>query len=257
MKIAFIGSQEDRLRDLTKKFLNEWDTFVCPSVSIFDDEIDIPEDIGLSTEKINKFNEVEKDLYLRMCFLEYQMDKYKEEKNVVWTGSTLDILALTMIHREYGGVSDDFVETIIYKNKKIIKKLDLIYWMPSEKFFTEPNEEEIASIGLDEDGNKKKVEIMTVEEQLLEIVYNNIWNDYVKNFEDSIIFPKKCPGIALFETTDPIDEIRGIVTHSGNLTLNDEDGQAIEKLTHAIRDKRLLKNVMEILKKPSIPLLGN
>lgn len=248
MKIAFIGTQENRLKDLTKDFLNEWSTFVTPASTIYDEELEIPEDIKIPLEKLEKFNDIEKDLYLRMSLLDYQYEKYKELKNVVWMGSSLDVLAESLLYNNIEAVSDDFVKEMIYKSKKIIKNLDLIYWMPSDKLYEEEKE-----IKIKEEIEDEVKEVMTEDERILEVIYNNFWDDYIIDFEKSKIFPKSCPGFAYFETTDPINEIRMIINQAGNL-MEEEGSQSIESLMHAIRDKRLLKNALNILKKPSIPL---
>ena len=249
MKIAFIGAQEDRLRQLTKDFMSEWTTFMTPVSTIYDEELEIPEDIKIPFEKLEKFNEIEKDLYLRMAILDYQYEKYKDVKNVVWTGSSLDVLAETLLYNSLDAVNDDFVSEMIYKNKKILKKLDLIYWMPSDKIFNDEKE-----LTIKEEIQEEQKEVMTEEERILETVYNNFWNDYIKDFDKSKIFPKSCPGIAYFETTNHLDEIRQIVNQAGNLM--EEDGsKSIEALMHAIKDKKLLKKALEILQKPSIPLV--
>lgn len=248
MKIAFIGTQEDRLKDLAKDFLNEWPKFVTPASTIYDEELEIPDDIKIPLEKLEKFNEIEKDLYLRMSLLDYQYEKYKELKNVVWVGSSLDVLAEALLYNSLQAVSDDFVSEMIYKSKKIIKNLDLIYWMPSNKQFEEEKE-----IKIKEEIEEEKKEVMTEDERILEVIYNNFWNDYIIDFEKSKIFPKSCPGLAYFETENPLSEVRQIVNQAGNL-MEDDGSKSIESLMHAIRDKRLLKNALSILKKPSIPL---
>lgn len=248
MKIAFIGTQDDRLRELTKDFLCEWPKFVTPAATIYDEELEIPEDIKIPLEKLDKFNEVEKDLYLRMSLLDYQYEKYKELKNVVWVGSSLDVLAETLLYNSLQSVSDDFVSEMIYKSKKIIKNLDLIYWMPSNKQYEEEKE-----LKIKEEIESETSEVMTEDERILEVIYNNFWNDYIVDFEKSKIFPKSCPGLAYFETTNPLSEIRQIVSQAGNL-LEEDDTQSIEALMKAIKDKKLLKNALNILKKPSIPL---
>ena len=248
MKIAFIGTQEDRLKELAKDFLNEWSKFVTPASTIYDEELEIPEDIKIPLEKLEKFNEIEQDLYLRMSLLDYQYEKYKELKNVVWVGSSLDVLAEALLYNSLQAVSDDFVSEMIYKSKKIIKNLDLIYWMPSNKQFEEDKE-----IKIKEEIEEEKKEVMTEDERILEVIYNNFWNDYIVDFEKSKIFPKSCPGLAYFETENPLSEVRQIVNQAGNL-MEDDGSKSIESLMHAIRDKRLLKNALSILKKPSIPL---
>ena len=122
MKIAFIGAQEDRLKLLTKDFMTEWTSFMTPVSTIYDEDFEIPDDIKIPFEKLEKYNEIEKDLYLRMAVLDYQYEKYKEIKNVVWVGSSLDVLAETLLYNSLDAVNDEFVSEMIYKNKKILKK---------------------------------------------------------------------------------------------------------------------------------------
>jgi hypothetical protein len=120
--------------------------------------------------------------------------------------------------------------------------------MPSNKQFEEEKE-----IKIKEEIEEEKKEVMTEDERILEVIYNNFWNDYIVDFEKSKIFPKSCPGLAYFETENPLSEVRQIVNQAGNL-MEDDGSKSIESLMHAIRDKRLLKNALSILKKPSIPL---
>ena len=74
----------------------------------------IIEDIKIPFEKLEKYNEIEKDLYLRMAVLDYQYEKYNEVKNVVWVGSSLDILAETLLYNSLDAVNDDFVSEMIF-----------------------------------------------------------------------------------------------------------------------------------------------
>jgi hypothetical protein len=176
-----------------------------------------------------------------MSIVTDQMDKYKDKTNVVYCGHSLDILAETMTLYGMEEVSDEFVEKMIYWNRKLMQKLDLIYWLPSPDKIIELKDDE-------------EVEYEKYYEHQLEVVYNNIWNDYTERFDISEILPRDCPGMAFFETDTPAAEMFEIV-HDLD-TVDDKTARMddMAKLDRIIKDKKLLDQMKNALMERSIPL---
>lgn len=237
MKIAIIGQNVEQKKTVIEKFLQLIGTYGTVKQSIHDEEFQIKDDLKLNEE----WNEVEIELYQRMSIVTDQMDKYKDKTNVVYCGHSLDILAETMTLYGMEEVSDEFVEKMIYWNRKLMQKLDLIYWLPSPDKIIELKDDE-------------EVEYEKYYEHQLEVVYNNIWNDYTERFDISEILPRDCPGMAFFETDTPAAEMFEIV-HDLD-TVDDKTARMddMAKLDRIIKDKKLLDQMKNALMERSIPL---
>ena len=237
MKIAIIGQDVDSKKKIIEKFLQLIGNYGTVKESIHDDKFDVKDDLKLSEE----WNEVEIELYQRMSVVTDQMDKYADKTNIVYCGHSLDILAETMALYAMEEVSDDFVEKMIYWNRKLMQKLDLIYWLASPDKILELKEDE-------------EVEYEKYFEHQLEVVYNNIWNDYTTRFEVSEILPRDCPGMAFFESDTPAAEMFEIV-HDLD-TVDDKTARMddIAKLDRIIKDKKLLEQMKSAMMERTIPL---
>lgn len=237
MKIAIIGQNVDGKKKIIEKFLQLIGNYGTVKESIHDEQFEVKDDLKLNDE----WNEVEKELYQRMSLVTDQMDKYADKTNVVFNGHSLDILAETMTLYGMEEVSEEFVEKIIYWNRKLMQKLDLIYWLASPEKVIEIKDDE-------------EVEYEKFYEHQLEVVYNNIWNDYTTRFEVSEILPRDCPGIAFFETDTPAAEMFEIV-HDLD-TVDDKTARMddMAKLDKIIKDKKLLDQMKNALMENTIPL---
>ena len=123
-----------------------------------------------------------------------------------------------------------------------MKKLDLIYWLPdAEKVLTDIKEDE-------------EIDLDKWFEHSVEVAYNNIWDDYVNNFEKSVILPRQCPGIGVFESEAPGAELADIVQDLHDTEGKDTRLDDIAKLDHIIKDKRLLDSMKKVLMQNTIPL---
>jgi hypothetical protein len=150
----------------------------------------------------------------------------------------METIALNSIEE----VSSDFVEKIIYWNQRLMKKLDLIYRLPdSEKVLTDIKEDE-------------EIDPEKWLEHSVEVAYNNIWDDYINNFDNSVILPRHCPGIGVFETEAPGAELADIVQDLHATDGKDTRLDDIAKLDHIIKDKRLLDGMKKVLMQSTIPL---
>ena len=172
------------------------------------------------------------------------MDKYHDKDYIVYNGHSLDVLAETLVLYGMEEVSSDFVEKMIYWNQRCMKKLDLIYWWASADKIIE----------IKEDTDFEKIEDDVYYEHQLEVVYNNIWNDYVSNFDKSEILPKDCPGMAFFETDRPGAEMAEIVQDLDTSDLETQRMDDMAKLDKIIKDKKLLDMMKNTLKQNIIPL---
>lgn len=239
MKIAIIGQDVENKKKIIDKFLQLIGNYGTVKESIHDEQFEVKDDLKINED----WNEIEVELYQRMSVVTDQMDKYADKTNIVYCGHSLDVLAETMALYSMEEVSADFVEKMIYWNRKLMQKLDLIYWLASPDKVIEVNEE-----------TDEEVEYEKYYEHQLEVVYNNIWSDYTERFNTSEILPRDCPGIAFFETDTPAAEMYEIV-HDLD-TIDDKTARMddIAKLDSIIKDKKLLDMMKNSLMQNTIPL---
>ena len=237
MKIAIIGQDVDSKKKIIEKFLQLIGNYGTVKESIHDNEIEVKDDLKLNEE----WNEVEIELYQRMSVVTDQMDKYADKTNIVYCGHSLDVLVETMALYAMEEVGADFVEKMIYWNRKLMQKLDLIYWLASPDKILELKDDE-------------EVEYEKYFEHQMEVVYNNIWNDYTTRFEVSEILPRDCPGMAFFESDTPAAEMFEIV-HDLD-TVDDKTARMddMAKLDRIIKDKKLLEQMKSAMMERTIPL---
>lgn len=238
MKIAIIGQNIEDKKKILEKFLELCSDYGTLAETIYDEEVSVADDVKFNEE----WNETEKEVYKRIAFLTTQHDKYADKENVIWVGHSLDILMETIALNGMEEVGSDFVEKIIYWNQKLMKKLDLIYWLPdSEKVLTDIKEDE-------------EIDLDKWFEHSVEVAYNNIWDDYINNFDRSVILPRHCPGIGVFESEAPGAELADIVQDLHATEGKDTRLDDIAKLDHIIKDKRLLDSMKKVLMQNTIPL---
>ena len=238
MKIAIIGQNIEAKKKILEKFLELCSDYGTLAETIYDEEVSVSEDVKLNEE----WNETEKEVYKRIAFLATQHDKYADKENVIWVGHSLDILMETIALNGMEEVGSDFVEKIIYWNQKLMKKLDLIYWLPdAEKVLTDIKEDE-------------EIDLDKWFEHSVEVAYNNIWDDYINNFDHSVILPRHCPGMGVFESEAPSAELADIVQDLHATEGKDTRLDDIAKLDRIIKDKRLLDGMKKVLMQNTIPL---
>lgn len=246
MKIAIIGQNVEQKIKLLNSFSSICSSYGHFQTNIYNfEESEEEPDVLAEVQKVKlneQYNETQKSLFKRICLLTAQHDKANDKENVIWLGHSLDVLVETITLAAMEEVSDDFVEKIIYWNKKLMKKLDLIYWLPdADKFLTDVKQDE-------------EVDLDKWFEHSVEIAYNNIWDDYITNFDKSEILPRECPGMGVFETADYAAELADIVQDLHATDGKDTRLDDIEKLNSIIKDKRLLKGIHEALSSKTIPL---
>lgn len=225
MKIAICGSNDNLRNDLIKSFISQWSMYATPAETIFND-VKWPENCEKDLVELKeKLNPVEQILFAKMLLLEQQYEKYKEEGYIIYNGSGIDILVNALILCEGGYISDEFVEKIIYHNKKLLRKIDVIYYLP------------------DYDINGESPDDI----QKLESVYWNFYDNYQTDFENSLFFDQKdCPSILILESSSPINEIKMLLDADGNLdgtTHGGSDGDILD----ITKLKKVLRNNPKLL----------
>ncbi len=169
MKIAIIGQNVDQKKKIVTKFLNLNNSYGSPKESIYDDV-----EKNRDTKYNQGWNQTERQIYDKMSFLISQMDKFADKKNIVYIGSSIDILAEVMALYSIEEVSEDFVEKMIYWNRKLMQKLDLIYWLPSPQKVIKQTESQ------DGQSDQQEVDLQIFFNSQLEIIYNNIESKELK-----------------------------------------------------------------------------
>lgn len=232
MKIAICSSNDDSRANLIKSFISQWPMYATPADNIFNDIAWDSDDEKLN-ESYKKMNEVEQILFSKLIFIEKQLEKYKDHGYLIFNGSSPDILVHSLILCEQGYVSEEFVEKVIYHNKKILRLMDVVYFIPN--------------MLVDENSDDEK--------KVLESVYWNFYENYQTEFNTSPFFDHaNCASILLLESDSPINEIKMLLDKNGNLEGTSQggtDGDLIstEKLQRALKaNPKLLEAALESLK---------
>lgn len=141
MKIAICGSNDENRLHLIKSFISKWPMYATPAENIFEDT-KWPDESTKDLEDLkNELNEVEQLLFAKMILIDKQYENYKENGYIIYNGCGIDILVNSLILCEQGFVSEDFVEKIIYHNKKLLRKLDVVYYLPDNTISEESEED--------------------------------------------------------------------------------------------------------------------
>ena len=233
MKIAISGSNDTNRANLIKSFISQWPMYATPSETIFQD-VSWPESAPAALEEAKAgMNEIEQKLFAKILLLEQQYEKYKEVGYIVYDGCGVDVLVNALILCEENYVSEEFVEKIIYHNKKLLRELDVVYYLPDDSISSDSPEEL----------------------KMLESVYWNFYDNYQVDFDNSPFFDQKnCPSILLLDATSPINEIKMLLDKNGNLegtSHGGADGELLnfDKLRKALRgNPRLLEAALDSVK---------
>ena len=233
MKIAICGSDDESRSNLIKSFISQWPMYATPAETIFNDVV-WPENCEKDLDELKeKLNPVEQLLFAKMLLLEKQYESYKDVGHIIYNGCGVDILVNSLILCENGHVSEDFVERVIYHNKKLLRKIDVVYYQPNSNITDESDEDA----------------------KLLENVYWNFYDNYQTEFDNSPFFDQKnCPSILLLETNSPINEIKMLLDKNGNLEGTSQGGDEgplldMDRLKKVLRNNpKLLDAALESLK---------
>lgn len=224
MKIAICGTDDESRINLIKSFISQWPMYAMPGENIFqnvqwDNQYSEP-----LNESYEKMNDIEKFLFSKIILLEKQLETYKEHGYIIFNGSSADILVNALILCENGHVSEDFVEKVIYHNKKFFRNIDVLYFLPNNN--------------IDENSSD--------ENKTIESVYWNLYENYLAEFDISPFFDQKnCASFLLLETASPINEIKMLIDKNGNLEGTSYGGTddnliAADKLQSALKKNPLL-----------------
>lgn len=224
MKIALCGGDEDSRDKLIKSFISQWPMYAMPAENIYNTDLaenDIPEALK---ETYSAMNEIEKQLFGKLILIENQLEKYSEQGHLLFNGSGIDVLVNALILCENEAVSEDFVEKIIYHNKKILRSLDVVYFIPNNT--------------VNEDSPEP--------DRMIESVYWNFYDNYQSEFDSSPFFDhKNCASILLLETDSPINEIKMLLDKNGNLEGTSHGGD--DMILDTSRLQRVLKSNPRLL----------
>lgn len=234
MKIAICGKNSKSREDLIKQFISQWTMYASPAENIFNLERPWPEKTPPALDDIkDKLNDAEKYMFNKMLLLEEQQEKYKDEGYIIYNGYGNDIVVNCLILCEEGYLSDEFVEKIIYHNKKLMRGIDIIYWVPDDEI------------------NENSPE----DDKKLESVYWNLYDNYQTDFANSPFFDQtNCPSIMMIDNKNPLAEIRMLLDSNGNLEGTSHGGDELidtDKLKRVLKgNPKLLEAALESLKNP-------
>jgi hypothetical protein len=224
MKIALCGGDEDSRDKLIKSFISQWPMYAMPAENIYNTDLtedDIPEALK---ETYSTMNEIEKQLFGKLILIENQLEKYSDHGHLLFNGSGIDVLINALILCENEAVSEEFVEKIIYHNKKILRLLDVVYFTPNDKVNDDSPEPD----------------------KMLESVYWNFYDNYQSEFDSSPFFDhKNCASILLLESDSPINEIKMLLDKNGNLEGTSHGGD--DMILDTSRLQRVLKSNPRLL----------
>lgn len=234
MKIAICGRDKESRTDMIKSFISQWPMYATPSETIWNTERAWPEKCPEAlTDLKEKLNDVERYLFNRILLLEEQYEKFKEEGYLIFDGSSLDILVNAAVLCEDGYISEEFMEKVIYHNKKMLHDIDVIYWLPDETIDEKSNDDDKA----------------------IEMAYANLYDSYQVEFDKSPFFDhKNCPSIMIADPKNPLAEVKMLLDSNGNLDTTAQGGSDgglvdTEKLKKILKgNPTLLNAAMESLK---------
>lgn len=231
MKIAIIGTDLEKVKETRSKAMSEWGVYKTPMEDIF--SITYPEDETKLEEGFLEWtkdmNPTERKFMFRLDLLLSQMEKYKEQSYMFYVGCGIDLICEAVIANQKGEVSDDVVEKLIYYNKKLMRKLDAIFWIPNE--LTEEHE--------------------GTELESLEAVYGNLWQEYQDNIAASPFFdPDDCPGYLRVDDENPITYMRYVINPRGNLADGKDD---IVDMAQMERLFRMAPGLLDAIKGGKLP----
>lgn len=249
MKIAIIGQDQKKKREIIDKFLQLRTSYGKPAQSVHDQDIDVTDGLKYNEQ----WNELQRQLYNRMSLITTQMDKYSDKQYIIYCGHSIDVLVQAIVMSSIEEVSEQFVDKMIYWNRKLMKKLDMIYWLPSgDKVIVEKQtKDEQNQIQCQ---NQTQIQFEQWYDSQIQIVYQNIWNDYINNFEKSEVLPRQCPGIGVFQSSSQAQQLADIVQDLDQNSDAQAEMDNIAKLQSLVKDKRLLDQMKKVLSQKTIPL---
>lgn len=225
MKIAIIGTDPVAVETAIKDALTEWKNYKSPSKNIFnitypEDESTLPEDFR---EWVKDYNEDEKKILYKLDLLMSQREQYKDETYLFYWGCGIDLICEAVVKNEAGIISDEVVEKLIYYNKKLMRDLDAIFWIPNE---------------LKDEDEGKPIE-------RLEMSYGNLWDDYQHNLRSSPFFDyEDVPGFLRVDEPRAVRYMSYIINRHGNLASAQDDDEMVDYS----QMQRLFKGAPDLLK---------
>lgn len=261
MKIAIIGSRPSDRLEVVEKIKKKWTSFISPDFTVTSpledgESLDNFAKKCISSTDLSHANGVmsnlasdeEREIYLRARLAQKQLKDNSLKKNVVFNGCVMDLL----LNAICGGASEALIRTLMRINKQIMKKLDLVYIVPSVDYDLRMEAEydrlrQEAITELKEKGEEFKEDEVEVDESKvemtdddrLEMVYRNFLDSFFANPDGNDMFPSEGAAMEQFFSRDYINELDGIIDEKGNLRGEGSahDPEEIDKLMRLFKGK--------------------
>lgn len=240
MKIVVLGNNQKEVSGTIFEAMKKWPMYKTLATSVRDVVFTEEKSKDISPDfmkKIKDLNDNEKTLMYRNYMIGSQYDKHKKEEFMFFNGGTIDVLIDAIIGNAEGTVSEEIVKRCIYYNKKLLRNIDAVYWLPDVNFWTVAEQEESPKEENESEEDVKEEEPVEVTltdfEKKREQAYWNLLQDYQFNIEASQYFnPEDTPLYTMIDG-DPVVTMSEIIGNNGRLAGEDispEDQQRIQEL---------------------------
>lgn len=245
MKILLTGNNKKDVSDAIFEGMKRWPMYKTLSTNIRDVVFPDEKAKNISDDflkSIKGFNDDEKTLMYKNYTIGSQYDKYKKEEFMFFNGGTIDVLIDAIIGNANGKISEKVVTKCIYYNKKLLRNIDVVYWIPDTNFWKlreieakkiESNKEEDKQEEEKKEGEENIEVTLTEEEQLREQAYWNLLQDYQFNIEASPYFDSEDSPLFAMIDGDPVVAMSEVIGNNGRLageSISPEDEQRIQEL---------------------------
>lgn len=237
MKIVLTGNNQAEVSEAIFEAMKRWPMYKTLATSVrdivFTDEKakDVSPDF---LKTIDGLNDEEKTLMYRNYMIGSQYDKHKNEEFMFFNGGTIDVLIDAIIGNLNDTVSNKVVEKCIYYNKKLLRNIDAIYWIPDANFWLDVEQQNKGDEEEGEDKEKEEIKVtLTEQEQKRERAYWNLLQDYQFNIEATPYFNSEDTPLYAMVDGEPCVALSEIIGDNGRLageSISPEDEQRIQEL---------------------------
>ena len=239
MKIVVLGNNQKEVSETIFEAMKKWPMYKTLATSVRDISFTEEKSKDISPDfmkKIKDLNDNEKTLMYRNYMISSQYDKHQKEEFMFFNGGTIDVLIDAIIGNAEGTISNEVVKKCIYYNKKLLRNIDAVYWLPDVNFWTVVEQEANPKEEKESEGEEKEepVEVtLTDFEKKREKAYWNLLQDYQFNIEASPYFNSEDTPLYTMVDGDPVVTMSEIIGNNGRLAgeeISPEDEQRIQEL---------------------------